>query len=92
MQHRLINTNTSHFTNQSQKLGPASIGATGQALDSLDNASYFTSRHDKKRMQELRKEIILIFRFFCLDKQLIGDLLKGPTGSIAKEGYATFTE
>ena len=40
----------------------------------------------------MRNELILIFRFFCLDKNLIVNLLKGPGGSIAKEGSAKFSE
>ena len=61
-------------------------------FDSLDNASNFTSHHDKKKLKEMRKELILIFRFFCLDKNLIVELLKGPGGGVSKEGKARFPE
>ena len=40
----------------------------------------------------MRKELVLIFRFFCLDKNLIVDLLKGEDGSIADAGRAVFRE
>ena len=60
-------------------------------IDSMDNASNFTknSHFERKRFQEMRKELILMFRFFCLDKDLIHKMLKVPTSSgytIAKEG------
>lgn len=40
----------------------------------------------------MRKELVLIFRFFCLDKNLIVDLLKAEDGSIADAGRARFKE
>jgi len=43
-------------------------------------------------MAEIRKELILIFRFFCLDKNLILSLLKEDGGGIAKDGCAKFPE
>ena len=67
------------------------------AIDSLDNASNFTPRHDKKKLMEMRSELILIFRFFCLDKNLIVQLLKDKlscdgSGGIARDGLASFPE
>ena len=56
----IINVNTSRFTHQSHK--------QFSFVDSLDNGSNVTSTYDRKKMQELRKELLLIMRFFCLDK------------------------
>jgi hypothetical protein len=79
-----MNSNVSHFSNQT--------GNLLSPIDSLDNGSNYTLRYDRKQWQEMRKELILIFRFFCLDKNVIVNLLKGPDGSIAKEGSVKFSE
>ena len=41
----------------------------------------------------MRRELILIFRFFCLDKNLIVSYLKERgSGGIARDGHAIFEE
>jgi len=79
-----MNVNVSHFSNKT--------GNLLSPVDSLDTGSNYTLRYERKQWQEMRNELILIFRFFCLDKHLIVNLLKGPGGSIANEGSAKFSE
>ena len=65
-----MQTNTSHFSQQDYKnQNPHQLISV--IVDSLDNVSNYTARYDKKKLQEMRKELILIFRFFCLDKHFI---------------------
>ena len=85
--HHLANTNTSHFSNWMSQQSHQNI-----LVESMDNGSNFTARHDKKKLLEMRKELILMFRFFCLDKEEITRLLRGPTGSISDPGQASISE
>ena len=90
LQNWLVNTQTSHFSERSHLRKQV-------AIDSLDNASNYTPHHDKKKLQEMRRELILLFRFFCLDKNLIVQVLKDKksvdgSGGIAREGKANFSE
>ena len=85
--HHLANTNTSRLSNWMSQQSHQNI-----LVESMDNGSNFTARHDKKKLLEMRKELILMFRFFCLDKEEITRLLRGPTGSISDPGQATLSE
>ena len=40
----------------------------------------------------MRKELILILRFFCMDKAFIVKMLSGSGGAVTKEGQARFSE
>ena len=81
-----MNTNTSRLTHRSQN-------KVGMTVDSLDNGSNVTQRYDRKKLKEMRKELILIFRFFCLDKDFIAEMLRGKAGfGVAPEGSVRFAE
>lgn len=88
----LVSANTSHFSNQMSYQNLLHNNSNQAVVDSLDNASNYTRRQARKQLLEMRKELILLLRFFCLDKDKITELLRGPTGSIAQEGQALFTE